>query len=322
MNDIVDRLQYGKIIRTHKWFRQRFGRQTQNLPVDFPDGDFMSALDALLGPPPQVPGTSSPPTGIPSPPVAPAQQQSAAEYNCLLARVDGRTDLDYAIRRYCMFPGAVAFDELHVAIDTAFSKVEEFAIGQTKIAEREFLMWLVSEIDKDFVTHHMPPSPPHFSLMPIAKTLWTISNFACLDEPANRHLTRLPSIPKNRVHTFDDEPPPTDARIPYKNEYNEDEVLRHYHGLMRYRAAECLGFAMLAAGVLLSTPIGGTIRIENDGLHKWVRYSPTPNPGHDICIDLWMGSVGKPYFYTAFQYPFRAVQTNFAVTRANHYARL
>jgi hypothetical protein len=69
-----------------------------------------------------------------------------------------------------------------------------------------------------------------------------------------------------------------------------------------------MGFAVLAAAIVLDGVFKGTLTIQTTGGHQFAEFAP--RNGGPVIIDLWLASVGNAPFYTAANYPFAAQLPN------------
>jgi len=265
------------------------------------DDDLLSLLGQLreISPPPSP--RASPRAGLPPAPTPPAfKAGTPAKFNPLQTTAPGRVSLEVALLNYSRAPTLDAYDDLHDAISFAWEEVRR--TSTSKDSDLTFLKWLIVELEKDW----LPRSPrllvPSQYLRPLLGHFLEAASFACLDEVRYPQYTRHRSIALNRMRLVPDAAPPRDAMIPIGERLTTAQIRRFGQGIRRYRAAECMGFAVLAAATMLSGVFRGTLTIQTTGGHQFAEF--TPENGVPIIIDLWLGSVGQPLFYSAANYPF------------------
>jgi hypothetical protein len=186
---------------------------------------------------------------------------------------------------------------LHDAIDQAWNSTK------LKSPEHDFLKWLIQEVEDDWPNR--PLHIPHLDLHSCFPRFTAATRFRCSDIVRYRRYAMHESIAVNRSRTIPAESPPPEAHVDVVgvNGASRHQIITWSEGIFSYRAGECLGFAVLAAGTLLSRQVRGTVAIKNNGLHSFVEVClPDAEP---IIIDLWLGAVGHGIFYTRDKYPFR-----------------
>lgn len=270
--------------------------------------------------------TSIPPLRLPTAGL-PASQPSAymrgvpAGFNLLQGTLPGVMPLQVCASNYSRSQTLHSYDTLHDAIFFAWEAVN--LRSTDKETDFAFLKWMITELERDWLNHAPRPLVPNQFLKPCLNSLFEAASFACLDEPHNCNYTRHRPVVQNRLRLIPNAAPPRDAMIPklFKG-LTEDDIKRLGNAIRQYGAAECLGFAVVAAATILSGVFKGTLTIQTTGRHQFVEFTPTKGP--PVIIDLWLGSVGKELFYNVANYPFALPPTRnilFSVTRTGPVAR-
>jgi hypothetical protein len=167
--------------------------------------------------------------------------------------------------------------------------------------EEKFLKWLIIELNRTF------PGPYAMTgvreLLPFGERLRKIMTFGCMDVnsyPGNANPLFLPAA-RNRCWASEYLVPPPNPMTLSRN--NTVQLALLARQVNRSECAECLGFAIAAAGCLLECGFQAKFSVVTDGMHQFVVYYP--DQGSPVIIDLWLGSVGQLWCWTEWSsYPF------------------
>lgn len=215
---------------------------------------------------------------------------------------DMKPSLAQSAVKYATSRTPESYDALHDEILHAWRVVT--ASSPSKSTDHAFLTWMIATLERDWPHHAVLPRVPNAYLLPMVWNLRNASHMACLDEAAYPGYTRNRSVVLNRLRLIPNEPPPSGSTVSAALRLDSENIVRLSAGIRRYGAAECLAFAVCAAGIILAGQFRGVLTIETNGVHKFVRLVPSA-AGEETIIDLWLGSVGQGIFHAPNHYEFQ-----------------
>ncbi len=282
-------------------------------------GGLFANLDFLLAAPPQpeaAPGIPPPPP-LPTFKPGPVFDNSAAFLTSPAG--DGIPSLEFCIRLFDRQPSRETYLTLHRAILGGFERCRQGAAGHER--HRVFLEWLVGRLEAEaggLFANVVLGAPGNQYLMALGPSFQAACRLACLDATGHQQFVNpdLMVVVRNRALAMGAAPPPQATRIPLVALLGTADVFRLGPAIRAYGGAECYGLAVVAAWLIASAPVRGTIEIVSNCVHKWVRF--TDRNGATIFVDLWLGTVGNAVFYPGgVGYPFQhdRLETLFSVTK-------